>query len=52
VVKHTIAIFGDAYGEARETTFSAVLRKMINAGEIQYVEKGAKPYKHVIQKVS
>jgi three-Cys-motif partner protein len=52
VVKHTIAIFGDAYGEARETTFSAVLRKMIKAGEIQYVEKGAKPYKHVIQKVS
>lgn len=50
VVKDVLAIFGDAYGEARETTFSAALRQLVNDQEVAFVEKGAKPHKHVIRR--
>ena len=50
VVQHAQEIFGKAYGEARETTFSAVLRQLVKDGEIEYVTKGAKPHKHVIRR--
>jgi three-Cys-motif partner protein len=50
VVKDVTKIFGDVYGEARETTFSAALRQLVKDGEVVYVEKGAKPHKHLIRK--
>lgn len=50
VVKEVLSIFGDVYGEARESTFSAALRQLVKDGEIAYVEKGTRPYKHVIRR--
>lgn len=50
VIDHVVDIFGEAYGEARETTFSAALRDLEKAGEVEFATKGAKPYKHVIRK--
>lgn len=49
VVDHTIEVFAEVYGEARETAFSAALRTLVNSGEIEYVHKGAKPHQHVIR---
>lgn len=50
VIDHVVDIFGDTYGEARETTFNTALRAMVKAGQVEFVTKGAKPYKHVIRK--
>jgi len=50
VVQNTTKIFGDVYGEARETTFSAALRQLVKDGEVEFAQKGAKPHKHVIRK--
>lgn len=49
VVQHVRSIFGDVYGEARETAFSKALRDLVAAGQVEFVTKGAKPYKHVIR---
>lgn len=36
-------IFGDLYGEAKETAFTAALRPLVTSGELEYVKKGKKP---------
>jgi three-Cys-motif partner protein len=50
VVEHCHDVFRDVYGEARETTFAAVLRDLVKAERIQFVTKGAKPHQHVIRR--
>lgn len=52
VVQHFKAIFGDLYGEAKETAFTAALRALVNSGEIEYVTKGKKPRDHVIRRAA
>lgn len=42
-VDHVIDIFGDLYGEAKETAFTAALRALVKSGELEYVDKGKKP---------
>lgn len=49
VVQHVHAVFGDVYGEAKETAFTAALRTLVNSGEIEFVTKGSKPHQHVIR---
>lgn len=48
VVQCVKDIFGDVYGEAKETAFSAALRAMVKSGEIEYAVKGKRPHQHVI----
>lgn len=50
VVQHVQEIYGDFYGEAKETAFSASLRALVKSGEIEFATKGAKPHQHVIRK--
>jgi three-Cys-motif partner protein len=50
VVEHVQEVFGDLYGEAKETAFTAALRDLVKTGEIEFDTKGAKPHKHVIRK--
>jgi three-Cys-motif partner protein len=50
VVKFTTEIFGDVYGEAKETAFTAALRQLIKDEEAEFVEKGSKPHQHVIRR--
>lgn len=52
VVRHVLDVFGDRYGEAKETAFTAALRALVNSGEIEFVTKGAKPHQHVIRKAA
>lgn len=52
VVKHVTEIFGDQYGEAKETAFTAALRDLVAAGELEFERKGAKPHKHVVRKAT
>lgn len=49
VVQHAHAVFGDLYGEAKETAFTAALRALVNSGEIEFVTKGSKPHQHVVR---
>ncbi len=49
VVQRWSEIFGDVYGEAKETAFTAALRQLVKDGEIEFVSKGPKPHKHVIK---
>jgi hypothetical protein len=49
VVQHVHTVFGDRYGEAKETAFTAALRALVNSGEIEFVTKGSKPHQHVIR---
>ena len=49
VVQRFSDIFGDVYGEAKETAFTAALRQLVKTGEVEFVIKGAKPHKHVIK---
>jgi three-Cys-motif partner protein len=49
VVRRFSDIFGEAYGEAKETAFTAALRQLVKDGEVEFVTKGAKPHKHVIK---
>jgi three-Cys-motif partner protein len=49
VVEHVLAIFGELYGEAKETAFTAALRALDKSGEIEFVVKGKKPHQHVIR---
>lgn len=50
VVAHVREIYGDLYGEAKETAFTAALRTLIKSGEIEFVTKGSKPHQHVIRR--
>lgn len=49
VVREFDRIFGDTYGEAKETAFTAALRALIKAGEVEFQKKGSKPHQHVIK---
>lgn len=50
-VDHVIAIFGDMYGEAKETAFTAALRALVNSGELEFVTRGKKPRDFVFRRV-
>jgi len=50
VVRHVKEIYGDLYGEAKETAYTAAVRALVKAGEIEHVKKMAKPHQHVIRK--
>ncbi|MGV0874237.1 three-Cys-motif partner protein TcmP [Mycolicibacterium sp. XJ879] len=51
VVRHVKEVFGDVYGEAKETAYTAAVRALVKSGEIEHVTKTAKPHQHVIRKV-
>lgn len=51
-VDHVAAIFGDLYGEAKETAFTAALRALVKSGELEYVTKGSKPRDFVFRQAS
>jgi three-Cys-motif partner protein len=51
-VDHVTTIFGDLYGEAKETAFTAALRELVKSGELEYVTKGNKPRDFVFRKSS
>ncbi|AUM20252.1 three-Cys-motif partner protein TcmP [Rhodococcus sp. D-6] len=50
VVRHVIEVFGDLYGEAKETAFTGALRALVKSGEVEFATKGTKPHQHVIRK--
>lgn len=50
VVQCVKEIFGDVYGEAKETAFSAALRALAASGEVEYVVRGKKPHQHIIRR--
>ena len=50
VVEHVKEVYGNLYGEAKETAFTAALRALVASGEIEFATKGAKPHQHVIRK--
>lgn len=52
VVQHFGTIYGDLYGEAKETAFTGALRALMKSGEIEFVTKGTKPHQHVIRKAA
>lgn len=49
VADYTLEVYGDVYGEAKETAFTAALRELVRTGQIEYVKKGSKPHQHVIR---
>ncbi|GAA1080738.1 three-Cys-motif partner protein TcmP [Nocardiopsis metallicus] len=50
VVRHVKEVYGDLYGEAKETAFTAALRALVKEpAEIEYVLRGRKPHQHVIR---
>lgn len=51
-VDHVTDIFGDLYGEAKETAFTAALRELVKSGELEYVTKGKKPRDFVFHRVA
>lgn len=51
VVQYFQEVYGDLYGEAKETAFTAALRELVKLREIEFVTKGKKPHQHVIRKV-
>lgn len=50
VVKSVHQIFGEVFGEARETAFTAALRQLVRDDEIEFVKRGDKPHHHVIRR--
>ena len=50
VVEHVKEVYGNLYGEAKETAFTAALRALVASGEVEFATKGAKPHQHVIRK--
>ncbi len=50
-VDHFASIFGDLYGEAKETAFTAALRALVKSGELEYVTKGSRPRDFVFRRV-
>jgi hypothetical protein len=51
VVRHVKDVFGDLYGEAKQTAYTAALRALMKSGETEFVTKGQKPHQHVIRRV-
>lgn len=51
VVRHVKDVYGNLYGEAKETAYTAAVRALVKSGEIEHVTKTAKPHQHVIRKV-
>ena len=51
-VDHVKAVFGDLYGEAKETAFTAALRELVKSGEVEYVTKGTKPRDFVFRRAA
>jgi three-Cys-motif partner protein len=49
VVQKVEEIFGDVFGEAKETAFTAAVRQLVKADEIQFAKKGGKPHQHIIR---
>jgi three-Cys-motif partner protein len=49
VVQFGHEIFGDVYGEAKETAFTAALRNLVRDGRVLFVRKGSKPHQHIIR---
>ena len=45
-------VYGDVYGEAKETAFTAAVRTLVKSGEIEHVAKVSKPHQHVIRKTA
>lgn len=52
VVRHVKEIYGDLYGEAKETAYTAAVRALVKSGEIEHVTKVSKPHQHVIRKTA
>jgi hypothetical protein len=52
VVRHVKEVFGELYGEAKETAYTAAVRALVKSGEIEHVIKVSKPHQHVIRKTS
>lgn len=52
VVRHVIEVYGDFYGEAKETAYTAAVHALVKSGEIEHVTKVSKPHQHVIRKVT
>lgn len=56
VIKHTAEIFGDSYGEAKETAFTAAVRQLERDGEIEHADypggNKPKPHKFVLRRKS
>lgn len=50
VVRLVKEVYGDRYGEAKETAFTAAVRALVKSGEIEFVTKGQKPHQHVIRR--
>jgi three-Cys-motif partner protein len=50
VVRHVKGVYGDLYGEAKETAFTAAVRALVKSGEIEFATKGQKPHQHVIRR--
>lgn len=50
VVDHVTDVFGDLYGEAKETAYTAAVRALVKAGEIEHVAKTAKPHQHILRR--
>lgn len=51
VVQHVKQVYGELFGEAKETAYTAAVRALVKSGEIEHVTKTAKPHQHVIRKV-
>lgn len=51
-VDHVTDIFGDLYGEAKETAFTAALRELVKSGELDYVTKGRKPRDFIFRRAA
>lgn len=49
VVQRVDEIFGEVYGEAKETAFTAAVRQLGKDDEIEFVQRGSKPHQHVIR---
>ena len=50
VVQRVNEIFGEVFGEAKETAFTAALRQLVKTDEIQFVKKATKPHGHIIRR--
>jgi three-Cys-motif partner protein len=44
-------IFGDVYGEAKETAYTRAVRELVKEGKLEVVEKGKKPHLDVLRAV-
>lgn len=52
VVKHVTEIFGDLYGEAKETAYTAAVRALVKSGELEHVKKTSKPHQNILRKAA